>query len=338
MRPPEAAGIPVQIVTGFLGAGKTTLIRRLIAMPDFAGSLLLVNEIGDIGLDRDILAEQADMAPILLKNGCVCCVLNDDLGLALRDVALRLTDGDLPPIRRVVIETTGLADPGPILRRILADRWLMQRFTLAPLITVIGADDDPAARISEPEAVAQLAHADIVAISKADLAGAAAVAGLAALVAAANPTARLMEISSPALDAASFASAQADRLIADERPDCHAHPLPIHTASLRFDARPTWASLAAALDRALARHGNDVLRVKGIVGVVERDAPIVIDAVRRVFHAPRPLVAWPADDRSSRLVAIGRSEAVSLLLSDVAASLDVAPTIAAQPPRAGQPV
>jgi G3E family GTPase len=154
------------------------------------------------------------------------------------------------------------------------------------------------------------------------------------MIAAANPDARILDIAGDCLDPQAFLVPRLDPVsLASLTVRDHAHPLPIHTAALRFETRPSWSALAAALDGALRRAGRDVLRVKGIVGVAERDAPIVIDAVQTVFHPPLPLRSWPGESRSSRIVAIGRSETVSRLLDDVAASLGIGGEAPSEGPR-----
>ncbi|QTH24330.1 GTP-binding protein [Rhizorhabdus wittichii] len=306
--PDEAAPIPVLLVTGFLGAGKTTLIGRMLDDPAFAGSALLVNEVGEIGIDQELLVRSGSPPPQLLANGCVCCVMNDDLGLALRDLDLRRRDGSIPPFARVIVETTGVADPAPILARFIADGWIQRHFVLSAVITLVDGVLGAATLRSQPEAASQAAHADAILISKVDLADSGAVDGLRGLLAATAPHATILVAGSEA--AAVGRLLEPFRLLGLRAPPDHDHHHHDHalvtTASWRFDDVLPWPVIAGALDDVVTAHRGRLMRIKGLLRVSDTDRPVVIDGVQDLFHPPRLLDRWPSDDRSSRIVMISR--------------------------------
>ncbi|WP_016747332.1 CobW family GTP-binding protein [Rhizorhabdus wittichii] len=308
--PDEAAPIPVLLVTGFLGAGKTTLIGRMLDDPAFAGSALLVNEVGEIGIDQELLVRSGSPPPQLLANGCVCCVMNDDLGLALRDLDLRRRDGSIPPFARVIVETTGVADPAPILARFIADGWIQRHFVLSAVITLVDGLLGAETLHSQPEAASQAAHADAILISKADLADVDAIDGLRGLLSATAPHATILVAGSP--EAAVGRLLEPFRLLGLRAPPDHDHHHHHHdhalvtTASWRFDDVLPWPVIAGALDDVVTAHRGRLMRIKGLLRVRDTDRPVVIDGVQELFHPPRLLDRWPSDDRSSRIVMISR--------------------------------
>jgi len=306
----EHAPLPVMLVTGFLGAGKTTLISQMLDHPAFAGSALLVNEIGEIGIDQDLLTRSESPPPQLLANGCVCCVMNDDLGLALRDLDLRRREGSIPPFARVIVETTGVADPAPILARFIADGWIQCHFQLNAVLTVIDGLLGAKTLQHYPEAVSQAAHADAMIISKPDLTDADTMKRLMALLATTAPHAKLL--------VAGSAEASVDRLLFpfrlhglqptsyDDFPmHDHDHAL-VQTISWRFSQRFPWPVIADAFDEVVTRYRGQLMRIKGVLSVSDTDRAVVIDGVQDIFHPPRLLDTWPTDDRSSRIVMISR--------------------------------
>ncbi|WP_347270820.1 CobW family GTP-binding protein [Rhizorhabdus histidinilytica] len=310
----EAAPLPVLLVTGFLGAGKTTLIGRMLDDPAFAGSALLVNEVGEIGIDQELLVRSGSPPPQLLANGCVCCVMNDDLGLALRDLDLRRRDGSIPPFARVIVETTGVADPAPILARFIADGWIQRHFVLSAVITLVDGVLGAETLRSQPEAASQAAHADAILISKADLADVDAIDRLRDLLTATAPHATILVAGSE--EAAVGRLLEPFRLLGlralpqdhghgHHHGHAHEHAL-VTTASWRFDDVLPWPVIAGALDDVVTAHRGRLMRIKGLLRVRDADRPVVIDAVQDLFHPPRLLDRWPSDDRSSRIVMISR--------------------------------
>jgi G3E family GTPase len=288
-------------VTGFLGAGKTTFINRLLGDPALVNVLVIVNEFGEIGLDHRLYEKIADDV-VLLASGCLCCNLRGDLVDALRDVLARRDAGALPPFSRIVLETSGLADPAPILHALLADPLLMSRVRLAGVTTVVDAVNGIATLEAHPEARRQVALADLIVVSKRDL-----VAGSAALkarLAAINPAARFVETGAPEAVKAFLAETVISPMEArksarsahgaDARAFAFARAEPIvPTALLLFFAR---------LDRL---RGPRLLRVKGLIATRQSpEQPLLIQGAQHLMHPPRRLAAWPQGIRETRLVVI----------------------------------
>jgi G3E family GTPase len=301
-RRPRGTRLPVTIVTGFLGAGKTTLIRTLLDSPEGANTAVVVNEYGEIGIDNALLRASSD-ATVLLGNGCLCCLARSDLQETLRTLFADRARGAVPSFERVIIETSGLADPGPLLQTFASDRALGQEFHLQALVTVIDAPNGARNLVSAPEAREQVALADRIILTKSDLA---------------NPSSLLEEIT--ALTAAPVERAVDGAIdpayLLDERLDlpmripehdhAHAHSHGIDSFVVMFDEPLHWPAFEQAMAVLTALRGADLLRVKGIVAVEGTKGPVVIHAVQHTAHRPTELQAWPDDDHRSRLVFITR--------------------------------
>ena len=322
-RRPRGARIPVSIVTGFLGAGKTTLIRTLLDSPEGADTAVVVNEYGEIGIDNALLRASSD-ATVLLGNGCLCCLARSDLQETLRTLFVDRARGAVPSFRRVIIETSGLADPGPLLQTFASDRALGQEFHLQALVAVVDAPNGARNLASAPEAREQIALADRIVLTKTDLADPTALLSeLAALTAA--PTERAIN---GAIDAAFLLDERLDlaaRIPSHDHDHDHAHHAHSHgidSFALTFEKPLHWPAFEQAMTVLTALRGPDLLRVKGIVAVVGAKGPVVVHAVQHTAHRPIELQAWPDDDHRSRLVfitrGIGRAE-VEALLNAVAA-------------------
>jgi G3E family GTPase len=298
--------IPVSIVTGFLGSGKTTLIGRLLRDPRFARTAVIVNELGEIGLDHELIASSTETL-LALTTGCLCCAVRGDLIVTLLGLLEQRDAFD-----RVLIETSGLADPAPILQALMTDAAVGEVFEIDTIVTVVDALLGEATLAKHPEARRQVALADVLALSKTDLAGdqpPAALAGLnpgAAIVATAVATvADLFPGGDPAVRIARMAG------LPDQpagSPFSRArHTDGIETILLRRN-EPVPALALTLLLEALAEHcGARLLRMKGIVGIDEEpDRPAVIHGVQHVVSAPVFLDRWPSDDHSTRMVFIGQ--------------------------------
>jgi G3E family GTPase len=300
--------IPVCVLTGFLGSGKTTLLGRLLKSPGFARTAVIINEFGEIGLDHDLIAT-SDESFVTLQTGCLCCTIRGDLVLTLADILRRRDEGTVTPFDRVVIETSGLADPAPILHAVMSDDALAERLVLAGVVTTVDAVHGAQTLERQPESVKQVAVADRLVLTKTDLV-AETPAALTNCLAALNPSAPVLPACFGDIDPARLFDARIwdpSKLagLADEVH--HHHDGRINCFALIRDQPIPAVALTLFLE-VLAEHcGADLLRLKGIVAIAESpDRPAVIHGVQHMFHAPAFLDRWPSDDRRSRLVLIAR--------------------------------
>ncbi|MDB5378046.1 MAG: GTP-binding protein [Rubritepida sp.] len=312
--------IPVTLLTGFLGAGKTTLLNRLLRQPEMAQTAVLINEFGEIGLDH-LLVERLDEDAVLLAAGCLCCTIRGDLSRALRDLADRPQE-----IRRVVIETTGLADPAPILQTLMSDPWLLRQYRLDGVVALVDAVNGMATLDAQPEALRQAAVADRIVLTKTDLATPEDVAALRERLEALNPIAPILVgavEASALIDAGPFSG---DGKLPDiegwiaatahhhhhhhhdvNGHDVNRHDARIRATCLRFTEPLPWEGLASYLEMLAVTQGQHVLRMKAILNLRGQPGPVVMHGVQHSFHPPQLLDAWPeGDDRSSRIVFILR--------------------------------
>jgi G3E family GTPase len=330
MSPP----IPVNLLTGFLGSGKTTLLRHILACSDYADCAVLINEFGEIGIDHHLI-ERVDGEVMLMRAGCVCCTIRDDLAGAVRSLYDRCEAGTAPPFRRLIIESTGLADPMPILATVMNDIVIRHHFRLGNVIATVDAVNGQRHLDCQPESIKQVAVADRLLITKVDLAPAEEVDRLEQRLAGINAAAPCFHSSNTAppltlfLDEdafeASSRSAEIRRwLAAETRADHYDHgdhgvshgPLQdrnesqhdsrIHAFTMTFAGPLNWSVFGVWLTLLLQAHGNDVLRVKGILNVAGLPTPVAIHGVQHLIHSPVHLESWPDDDRRSRIVFIVR--------------------------------
>lgn len=312
-RRPRGARIPVTVVTGFLGSGKTTLIQRLLQMPEGANTAVVVNEFGEVGIDHALLRGSSD-ATVLLGNGCLCCAVRSDLEETLRTLFADRARGAAPSFERVIVETSGLADPGPVLQTFASERALAREYHLQSLVTVVDAVAGERNLGKAPEARHQAALADRIVLTKTDLADAAA----AALV-----TERIRSLTAAPLET-TVDGALAPSFLLDEalfdpaergapHDHAHAHSEGISSFTLFFDEPLAWPVFEQAMAVLTALRGADLLRVKGLVEVEGCCGPVVVHAVQHVVHRPIELEAWPDSDRRSRLVFITRNLARELV-------------------------
>jgi len=323
--------IPVSVFTGFLGSGKTTLLSRLLRQPELSRAAVIINEFGEIGLDHE-LVEASDDTVIALTTGCLCCKVRSDLTETLHDLLRRRDAGALPQkFEHIVIETSGLADPAPILHALMTDPDLAERLTLGSVVTTVDAVAGEGTLDREAVSRKQVAVADRIVLSKLDLADGDA-AALLRRVAALNPGAPTLRAVRGQIEAASlFADPRQRPEIDAWLGEAHAHGHEHHDAEIRafaiVRAVPIRAVALTLFLEALAEHcGADLLRLKGIVNIAESpERPAVIHGVQHVFHAPAWLERWPSADRTSRMIFITRripQRWVELLLDAVGAEVE----------------
>lgn len=330
--------VPCTVVTGFLGAGKTTLLNRLLKDPALAGTVVLVNEFGEIGLDH-LFVEGIEDGMILLASGCLCCTIRDDLIVTLEDLLRRLDNGRVAPFRRLVIETTGLADPAPILNVLINHPYLAMRFKLDGVVTLVDAVNGMATLDDHPEALRQVIAADRLVLTKTDLAtDAAAVEALRRRLSELNPGCAVLAPDAPAealVGAGLYDIAERPdelrRWLAAEAPDSHhhhhhdhgeahghhhdghahrhhdvnRHDAAIRAFTLTADEPIREATFDLFWTLLRSTHGSRLLRLKGLVALAGHpDGPLLVHAVQQILHPPVLLPAWPDADHRSRLVLI----------------------------------
>jgi len=294
--------VPVTIITGFLGSGKTTVLNRLLKLPSLADTVVIVNEFGAVGLDH-LLIEQAVEDAVLLKNGCICCTVRGDIADTLETLWERRESGVLPPFRRIAIETTGLADPAPVAHALLTDADARYACRLDGIVTTVDAMHGVMQLERQPEARRQVAMADRVLLTKTDLASEAEIAAVTARIAALNPNAPLRQVVNGAVAAADVfdlgpGDGTDDTRVAEwlrpfETDQHHGHHhLPfrhgddVGSVVVRCDAPVAWPSLLLWLESILSLHGDAVLRLKGLVRLAGEERPIVLQGVHHVLHPP----------------------------------------------------
>ena len=306
------AKTPVALVTGFLGSGKTTLISRLLGHPAMGETAVIVNELGEVAIDHHLL-RRVDERTVLMKSGCLCCTLRGDLADELRDLLSRRERGEIPDFKRVVVETTGLADPTPIVYTLLSEPVVRHHYELDAIVATVDAVNG----LRLPESVKQAAVADTLVVTKTDLDGA---RPLDEQLARLNPAAEIVEARNGDVEPGRlFGRPQRDPRDLDFAggPDEHDHG-GVRAYSLVLDEELDWIAFGIWLTMLLQARGTDVLRVKGLLNVGGA-GPLVLNGVQHVIHPPVHLDGWPDDDRRSRIVFIGRGVTGEELAASLAA-------------------
>ncbi len=319
---------PVVLLTGFLGSGKTTLLARLLRDPALSDTAVLINEFGEVGLDHHLL-DRVDEEMVLLSSGCLCCTIRGELAGAIKSLHARRERGEVPPFRRIVIESTGLADPLPVIATVAADPVLKHHFRMGAVVTTVDAVNGRDQLARQPESLAQAAAADRLVLTKTDLATPAETAAVTTALRALNPDAPLRH-AADTIDAATLLSERPASLEALDGFRCvaappvaagaSAHGDAVASFALVFDAAVDWTRFGLWLTMLLNRHGAAVLRVKGLLNVEGSDTPVAVHGVQGLVHVPTHLSSWPDPaDRRSRLVFITRGLAPALIERSMAA-------------------
>ncbi|GAC1346677.1 MAG: GTP-binding protein [Acetobacteraceae bacterium] len=307
----NAEPVPVTIVTGFLGSGKTTMLNALLRRPQLADTVVIVNEFGEVGLDH-LLIEQAIENTVLLKNGCICCTVRGDVADTLETLWRQRARGDIPPFARIAIETTGLADPGPVAHALVAGPGDSYACRLDGIVTTVDSVHGARQLARHPEARRQVSLADRILLTKTDLAP--DTAALEAALTRLNPAAPRTRLAAGNADpadifglgpqAAARAWLRTHHGTHDHVPGGHLQEGGIGTVLLTHDRPLAWPALTLWLDSVLSLRGNEVLRLKGLVQVEGEPGPVVLQGVHHVLHPVTRLPAWPDGERRTQLVLI----------------------------------
>jgi G3E family GTPase len=283
---------PVYLLTGFLGSGKTTLLNAALRDPALAHTAVVVNELGDIGLDQIAVAQSSDNV-VLLDAGCLCCINPGALHETLADLVARRARGEIPPFERVIIETSGAADPAPLLHVLLGHPLVAPDYRLAAVVCAVDAQHFLSSRTKHPELDKQVAMADRIVITKRDLANAKSVEEFLEEENVVRPESAFVGESRPQARLGAYGSLQ------------HGRPGSLRAFAFR-PATMTWASWAAWSQLAAAKFGARLLRVKGLLKMEDSGEIVMVHGVQGVFHQPQRFRDWPDADRANRLICIAR--------------------------------
>lgn len=330
----SAERLPVSLITGFLGSGKTTLLNRLLRNDAMQDSAVIINEYGEVSLDH-LLVERVDGEVAVLASGCICCTIRSDLEETLRALLVRRDRGEVPPFRRILVETTGLADPAPIIQLLLNNPLVSHFLRLDTVVTTVDAVNATRQLDRQYEAVKQVALADRLLITKCDLVN--NIDALRLRLRRLNPAAGIDSVMHGEIDPAQLfgaalvdpekKTANIERWLNEQaftgaikaahehghhhdhnhaHHDHHSHDASIASFMIAFDDPLDWMAVSRWLAHLRSTRGEDLLRVKGILNLRDEATPVAVHGVHHVFHPPVALASWPDGDRRSRIVFITR--------------------------------
>jgi G3E family GTPase len=327
-----ASRTPVTLLTGFLGSGKTTVLNHIVKRPEMAATAVIINEFGEVGIDH-LLVEKATDNVVLMQSGCLCCTIRGDIADTLVNLFVDRAKGRIPGFERVVIETTGLADPAPILHALMQDPIVAERYMVDGVVTTVDAVNGMSTLDAQIEAVKQAAVADRLLLTKCDVASAQGRRELEERLAALNPGAPVIEVTGGAVDPSflfnlglydpTTKTVEVQRWLGDEaltemhddhdghghhhHHDVNRHDAHISSFCVVREKPMSWTALSGWFDALTSMRGADLLRVKAIVAIDERPGqPVVLHGVQHLFHPPVLLPEWPSDDHRTRIVFITR--------------------------------
>ncbi len=317
--------IPLVLLTGFLGAGKTTMLNTLLATPDFHDTAVVINEAGDVGLDH-LLVEQGSDSITMLEGGCLCCRAKGALAPALANLVRRTREASLPPFKRVVVETSGLSDPAAVLEGLIADAFFNRFFELAGVVTTVDARAFQTTIDQHPEARMQIALADRLLLTKTDLVTPGETRKVQEALAALNPHAgqHLMRVGTATLSAFWPEILDLPRALARPHLICSAEAAAVATACAIFDGAIEPDVLDGWLDHTINLLGPRLLRMKAMLNIARLARPTVLHVVQGLLHRPVDLKAWPDEDHRNRIVMIGRDVEEQILIDALARLSDIA--------------
>ena len=326
-RDPFAGRIPISVITGFLGSGKTTLLKRLLRHPGMANAAVIVNEFGEESIDHELL-ETSSERMALLDNGCLCCTVRTDLQETMRDILTKRLRGEVIQFDRVFIETTGLADPAPVVQTFSSDSLLSDKFRLDCVVTLVDAVNALQQLDTLNEPLKQAAIADRLLITKIDIAPPDQVSALKARLEDINPQALQLDVVNGVVDPSQLIdigltsrNTEAEKLkrwigplaapedaagVAGKLSTAAGHSSGITSFCLWFDKPFTWANFETCMQVLTSLRGPDLLRVKGLVNIEGEPGPVVVQGVQHIFHPSARLQSWSDADHRSRLVFITR--------------------------------
>lgn len=313
--------IPLTVLTGFLGSGKTTLVNALLRNPALRDTAVIVNEFGDIALDHLLVVSSTDNV-VVLDSGCLCCAVLDSFKETLADLYYRRTRAEVPSFTRVIVETTGLADPAPLMQVLMRDSFVSHYFELAAVVTTVDALFGAQQYATNREAIKQTAFADRIVVTKTDVATPPAVAATRQAIAALNPSATVHIANEPSFDVARVLLDRAQHTAAElvvSESATERHAAAVRAKSFVTDRALHWAGIAGWSELVRNEFGAKLLRCKGLIRVHGLDGPVLVQGVQTVFAPPTRLAHWPSDDRRTRLVCITQDVDERLLDASFAA-------------------